>query len=221
MRRHISTLLLTLCVALAGAAQTPSDHASERPNVFDSVAKALAENWKIPNLECQNEIRIGLPLDLSEAFDGEGIFLSTYPSAYGDYLASQRVLGTPYYYSAPSICYGHRLNRSLELTAKTAYVGFSQRSYSLLSGDVLQSQDLRKLFLTPGLRWNFLLGRRARYYIGMGCDVVFQRENAKSFCTVEACYEIGFTLGSKIFVYGETQFSNSRIMSQMGVGYRF
>lgn len=223
MKRHIFTLLLTLCVALVVAAQNPADTTTKNPSVFDSVVEALVDNWKIPNLDCKHEIRIGCPLDLSESFNGEPTIVTRHPTtATDEFLQAKEKVGQRYYYSSPSISYSYRLNRSLEFTARALFMGTSLRSYSTLTGEVMQSQSMKGFHLTPGLRWNFILGSKARYYVGLGYDLALENKNSRFTPTADVCYEVGFTLGAKLFFFGESLVSGEgSFLGLMGVGYRF
>ena len=223
MRHLLLALLLLLGVSLTDSkAQEPTPTPTQEVE-GGSWWDRVVENWRIPNLECKHEIRLGSILDLRETIDDEVIETgSLFPSnPYEEYEFSKHIRGEWRDFSPPSISYSYRLSNKLEVAAKTLYMSTSRNTYSTMTGAIEESKTFGAIYLIPTLRYSFLQVEWLRYYAGVGVDLAYTSEDGVGRGSAELCFELGFTLGAKLFFFSESLFSGDKILGLMGIGYRF
>lgn len=224
-RQLLVTLLLLLGVSLAEVRAQESPSTTSQGEVRSSWWDRVEENWRKPNLECKHEIRIGgihsLEESISDAMTGSYYYHPNPQNPYEEYEFSKHTRGEWHDFATPSISYSYRLSNEFEVAAKTIYMSTSRNTYCTMTGEVEQSQTFGALYLTPSFRWNFLQGEWARYYAGFGYNLAYITENGVGRGSAEFCFEAGFTLGKKIFFFGESLIYGDNYLNLMGIGYRF
>lgn len=178
-------------------------------------------NWNVPNLDTKNEVRLGIPwldaLPFASAHRKE--YLS---GLQGDYISSTHQFGIANEYYPPQLSFMVRWNERWEYGLSCFYVQQRQNLYSTVTGQTLQEYRYDCWAISPTLRWNIVRWRWFRFYAQTGLAVALTNDLERGFSGgAEFFLGYGYTVGTKIFFFGETNFSEDLSCMAIGVGYRF
>lgn len=177
-------------------------------------------NWSVPNLETNNEVRLGVPMP--EFGFVHSLRDSSYNSGLqNDYLSSLQQAGTMQVYSSPLLQYMVRWNKRWEYGVSGFYTQTRQNLYYTTTSEVKRCHRNDIFTLSPTLRWNAIRTNWIRFYFQMGINCHLHKEVGEgTYYDSAIFFGYGYTVGKKLFFFSEGNYGTSIIVT-MGIGYRF
>ena len=199
--------------------------------------QAGAQNWRemrkqefLDNFPYKYEVRLGwsgYPILEAANFPNSGSVLYDYEmTLHNRYASLDSMYGT---YQGPEYMTGLisgefsiHFRRWFTLAVEAGFNGMWGRVYDRFDGSFARHTSGVSFTVIPHARFHWVNARNVRFYSGIGIGLGLGQYD-KYFAVYPAFQisPIGFSVGRKIFAFGETSLGTAYLGGKFGVGYRF
>ena len=222
MKKYLLLLLLVVAGAELALATTPLhtlDDEEEVPYKEQTLWQKFT-NLNIPNLQTQHEIRIGIGYPYIDHFDDlRNNHLSG--GLFDAYINSREQAGAINQFNTPNVRYMSRLGDRFEWGAGAMGVYREQNLYNTVNSQIIRSQKVHSVVLTPELRYNIVRWRVFRLHVSLGATCVVSFSPQSALYSTEIYAGWGYTIGGKFFFFHEGVATDYTFGGLWGFGYRF
>lgn len=202
-----------------------------------SVLQAGAQDWRelrkqefLDNFPYKYEVRLGWSgypiLEAANFPNGGGLFFVDYDTSPYNNASLENMYGT---YQGPEYMTGLisgelsiHFRRWFTLAVEAGFNGMWGRVYDKSDGSLARHTRGISFTVIPHARFYWANTKNARFYSGIGLGLGAGQYD-RDFAVYPAFQfsPIGFTVGRKIFAFGETSLGTAYLGGKFGIGYRF
>lgn len=200
--------------------------------------QAVAQDWRelrkqefLDNFPYKYEVRLGwsgYPILEAANFPnyGGGFFMDYDLVPYYNYASLESMYGT---YQGPEYMTGLisgeisiHFRRWFTLAVEAGFNGMWGRVYDKSDGSLVRHTRGLSFTVMPHARFYWANARNVRFYSGIGLGLgIGQYDEYLEIYPAFQFSPIGFTIGRKIFAFGETSLGTAYLGGKFGIGYRF